>query len=122
MASFSEFFLPFLLLLAIAASAADSNEPDFRWTFPVIGKDDYTFANGDKAIVSWTPADVVIPQIALNCSGTAKVYGHATATGIEFEDATSPSIYNVNWVPGGKSGVQLFEDHVANFSRGVRPL
>jgi hypothetical protein len=100
MASFSALIFSFFMLLASIASAADIN---FRWTFPVIGKDDYFFANGDKAIVSWNPADHVIPQIALNCSGTAKVYGHATATGIEFEDATSPSIYNVNWVPGGKS-------------------
>jgi hypothetical protein len=92
----SDFPLPHLCTQLSLSMAMNSNTPlsfclvlmmglraraqAFDWTFPIVGVNNWTFANFDTVLVSWTPATTVIPEIFLNCSDNSgsNVFGHET--------------------------------------------
>ncbi|KAH8587704.1 hypothetical protein B0O99DRAFT_694258 [Bisporella sp. PMI_857] len=87
-----------LVAAAYLASSVYAQERNWRWTFPVVGQDDYVFAHGDKALVSWLPASVELPEIFLNCSNKPDAYWNIDTYGTEFRNTISPATYKVNWV------------------------
>lgn len=79
--------LPFLTSYVVAQSTP------FKFLYPVPGKFNYEFVDGDKAILEWTPR-IELPQVLLNCSSSA-IFNEATDSGVDFLNAKSGVLYHV---------------------------
>jgi hypothetical protein len=68
----------FFLLSAVTASlVADVFASNVTFTFPKPGKNDYSFRDGDTAIVMWKP-NVLLEKVYLTCGLTSDVQNSAT--------------------------------------------
>ena len=107
--------ISFPIVTLLASQVASLN-----FTFPTPGKDDYVFANGDKAIVTWSP-ESLISELWLNCGpAPGKVNGknlflhfhvddpHSLiATGITATNAEAFYIYTTKWIQQGKQPLSI---------------
>jgi len=70
MAPSLKFLLPIFSLFVSHTACSVSPTPKFRFAFPTPGKNDYAFADGDKAVVLWAPQQQ-LPELWLNCGGNS---------------------------------------------------
>ncbi|CAG8961779.1 hypothetical protein HYFRA_00006322 [Hymenoscyphus fraxineus] len=75
------------------ASHVVAQSSPLKFVYPEPGKFNYELADGDKAIIEWTPK-TVLATILLNCSSSAMLNG-ATESEVEFINANSGVLYHV---------------------------
>ncbi|CAG8972770.1 hypothetical protein HYALB_00006862 [Hymenoscyphus albidus] len=106
-----------LLSLPFMASYVVAQSSPLKFVYPEPGKFNYELADGDKAIVEWTPK-TVLATVLLNCSSSAMLNG-VTDSEVEFINANSGVLYHVRQT--GDAGLEKKAIDIVHFVQNQIP-